>query len=146
MRKLIVLLLLFLFVFAPAFADGPDSRESDTEIIVTGDISEFESAAEPEVLSRPTVALVLSGGGAKGIAHIPIIEALERYGIPIDKIYGTSMGALIGGLYAAGLSPKEMRQIVTGNDLTHLFTVFDSVRMSYPTCQKADILKLINDN
>ena len=126
MRKLIVLLLLFLFVFAPAFADGPDSRESDTEIIVTGDISESESAAEPEVSSRPTVALVLSGGGAKGIAHIPIIEALERYGIPIDKIYGTSMGALIGGLYAAGLSPKEMREIVTGNDLTHLFTVFDS--------------------
>ncbi|MBO6048979.1 MAG: patatin-like phospholipase family protein, partial [Spirochaetales bacterium] len=60
----------------------------------------------PEI-GRPRVALVLSGGGAKGIAHIPIIEALEKYGIPIDKVYGTSMGALIGGLYCAGYSPKE---------------------------------------
>ena len=130
MRKTIALLLLFMFVFIPVFADGPDVEESDTETILVGDLSEQESPAqqeaEPETASRPTVALVLSGGGAKGIAHIPIIEALERYGIPIDKVYGTSMGALIGGLYAAGLSPKEMREIVTGNDLTQLFTVFDS--------------------
>lgn len=79
----------------------------------------------PEI-GRPRVALVLSGGGAKGIAHIPIIEALEKYGIPIDKVYGTSMGALIGGLYCAGYSPKEMTQIVKDSDLMSLFTSFDS--------------------
>ncbi|MBO4409832.1 MAG: patatin-like phospholipase family protein [Spirochaetales bacterium] len=71
---------------------------------------------------RPSVALVLSGGGAKGIAHIPIIAELERYGIPIDKVFGTSMGALVGGLYASGYSPKEMIGIVTGQDLSTMFT------------------------
>ena len=129
MKKLTAILLLLLFVFAPVFSDPPDVEESDTETILQGDLSESkESEAQEEgsTKSRPTVALVLSGGGAKGIAHIPIIEALETYGIPIDKVYGTSMGALIGGLYAAGLSPGEMREIVTGNDLTQLFTVFDS--------------------
>ena len=129
MKKLTAILLLLLFVFAPVFSDPPDVEESDTETILQGDLSESkESEAQEEgsTKSRPTVALVLSGGGAKGIAHIPIIEALETYGIPIDKVYGTSMGALIGGLYAAGLSPGEMREIVTGNDLTQLFTVFNS--------------------
>lgn len=71
---------------------------------------------------RPSVALVLSGGGAKGVAHIPIIGELERYGIPIDKVFGTSMGALVGGLYCAGYSPKEMTEIVTGQDLMSMFT------------------------
>ncbi|MCX6231603.1 MAG: patatin-like phospholipase family protein [Bacteroidetes bacterium] len=57
------------------------------------------------------VGLVLSGGGAKGLAHIGVIKALEENGIPIDYITGTSMGAIIGGLYAAGYSPKEMEDI-----------------------------------
>ena len=129
MKKLTAILLFLLFVFAPVFSDPPDVEESDTETILQGDLSESkksEAQEEGSTKSRPTVALVLSGGGAKGIAHIPIIEALETYGIPIDKVYGTSMGALIGGLYAAGLSPGEMREIVTGNDLTQLFTVFNS--------------------
>lgn len=77
-------------------------------------------------IGRPHVAVVLSGGGAKGIAHIPILAELERYGIPIDKVFGTSMGALIGGLYCAGISPKEMTEIVSGTDLMNLFTVFDT--------------------
>ena len=80
----------------------------------------------PKDLGRPSVALVLSGGGAKGVAHIAIIEALEKYGIPIDKVFGTSMGALVGGLYCAGLSPREMKEIVLDNDLMSLFTTFDT--------------------
>ncbi|MDE7236454.1 MAG: patatin-like phospholipase family protein, partial [Paramuribaculum sp.] len=51
---------------------------------------------------RQSVGLVLSGGGAKGIAHIGVIKALEEHNIPIDYVAGTSMGAIIGGLYAAG--------------------------------------------
>ena len=51
---------------------------------------------------RPKVAVVLCGGGAKGAAHIGVLKVLEEYGIPIDMIAGTSMGALIGGLYAVG--------------------------------------------
>lgn len=57
------------------------------------------------------VGLVLSGGGAKGVAHIGVIRALEENGIPIDYIAGTSMGAIIGGLYAAGYSPDDMERI-----------------------------------
>lgn len=59
-------------------------------------------------LSGQKVGLVLSGGGAKGLAHISVIKALEENGIPIDYIAGTSMGAIIAGLYAAGFSTNEM--------------------------------------
>lgn len=59
-----------------------------------------------------SVGLVLSGGGAKGIAHIGVIKALEENDIPIDYITGTSMGAIVGGLYAAGYTPEEMMRLL----------------------------------
>ena len=62
------------------------------------------------------VGLVLSGGGAKGIAHIGIIKALEENGIPIDYVAGTSMGAIVGGMYAMGYSPDEMIEVIKSND------------------------------
>ena len=58
------------------------------------------------------VGLVLSGGGAKGIAHIGVIQALEENDIPIDYITGTSMGAIVGGLYASGFTPAEMLELL----------------------------------
>lgn len=58
------------------------------------------------------VAIVLSGGGAKGLAYIGALKALEENGIPIDYIMGTSMGGLVGGFYAAGYSPREMEELV----------------------------------
>ena len=73
---------------------------------------------------RPSVALVLSGGGARGIAHIGVLEEIERLGIPVDKIYGTSMGSLIGGFYAAGFSPGDIADVVNNDDLSRLFTSF----------------------
>ena len=63
-------------------------------------------------LSRPTVGLVLSGGGAKGFAHIGVLKVIEEAGLPIDYIGGTSMGSIIGGLYAMGYSPEAMEQLV----------------------------------
>jgi NTE family protein len=62
------------------------------------------------------VGLVLSGGGASGIAHIGVIKALEENHIPIDYVTGTSMGAFIGALYAAGYSPEDMEKIITSPD------------------------------
>ena len=62
------------------------------------------------------VGLVLSGGGAKGLAHIGVIKALEDNHIPISYITGTSMGAIIGGLYAAGYSAEEMIEIFKSED------------------------------
>lgn len=67
-------------------------------------------------LNAQKVGLVLSGGGAKGVAHIGVIRALEEGGIPIDYITGTSMGAIIGALYASGYSPDEMEGIVTSKE------------------------------
>jgi NTE family protein len=63
-----------------------------------------------------SVGLVLSGGGAKGIAHIEVIRALEENNIPIDYIAGTSIGAIVGGLYAAGYSPDEMEKLFRSDD------------------------------
>lgn len=65
---------------------------------------------------RPKVGLVLSGGGAKGFAHIGVLKQLEEMRIPVDFIAGTSMGAIMGGLYASGMSPREMEQIFVGLD------------------------------
>jgi NTE family protein len=62
------------------------------------------------------VALVLSGGGAKGIAHIGVLKALEEHQIPVDGIIGTSMGGVIGGFYAAGYTPAQMEMIVKSRE------------------------------
>lgn len=64
------------------------------------------------ILKSQKVGLVLSGGGASGIAHIGVIKALEENGIPIDYITGTSIGGLIGAYYAIGYSPKQMEELV----------------------------------
>ena len=65
---------------------------------------------------QPKVGLVLSGGGAKGFAHIGILKEIDKAGIQIDYIGGTSMGAIIGGLYAAGFSANQIETIVTETD------------------------------
>jgi NTE family protein len=62
-------------------------------------------------VARPKIGLVLSGGGARGAAHVGVIRALEQLRVPIDAIAGTSMGAMVGGLYAAGLSGDEIEQV-----------------------------------
>lgn len=72
---------------------------------------------------RPqSVGLVLSGGGAKGIAHIGIIQALEENDIPIDYIAGTSMGSIVGGLYAMGYTPAEMMQLIMSKEFGYWST------------------------
>ena len=65
---------------------------------------------------RPTVALVLSGGGAKGAAHVGVIEYIEELGIPVDMVLGTSMGGLIGGLYSLGYTVNEIDSLVRNMD------------------------------
>ena len=60
---------------------------------------------------KPKVALVLSGGGAKGIAHIPLLQALDSLGIVPDLVIGTSMGSIVGGLYSVGYSGDSIAAI-----------------------------------
>src|SRR5262245_52427540 len=61
---------------------------------------------------RAKIGLALSGGGARGFAHIGVLQWFEEHRIPVDYIAGTSMGGLVGGMYAAGMSPEEMRKMV----------------------------------
>jgi NTE family protein len=70
---------------------------------------------------RPKVGLVLGGGGARGGAHIGILEVLEDLRIPVDCIAGTSMGALVGGAYAAGIPPAQMREKIAATDWSTIF-------------------------
>lgn len=72
-------------------------------------------------LNRPTIGLALSGGGARGAAHVGVLQALEAQNIPIDYIAGTSMGATVGALYASGYSPAEIKTITENLDWNAAF-------------------------
>lgn len=77
----------------------------------------------------PKVGLVLSGGGVKGLAHVALLQILEEVNMPIDYIAGTSMGSIIGGLYAIGYSASDIEKIVLSEDWTRLLS--DEVRRRY---------------
>ncbi len=71
--------------------------------------------------TRPKICLVLSGGGARGAAHVGVIKILEEYRVPIDCIVGTSMGSLVGAAYATGTSVPEMEAMIAGISTELLF-------------------------
>ena len=79
------------------------------------------SLLENAVAQTPKVGLVLGGGGAKGFAHIVVLEMLEEMGIPIDLVIGVSSGAIVGGLYSAGCSPKMIKESLLDLDWTSFF-------------------------
>jgi len=94
---------------------------NDWRLVVAGLLltcSGLTSAEEP--VSRPRIGLVLSGGGALGAAHVGVLEVLEELQVPVDCVAGTSMGAIVGGLYAAGYAPSEMRSILLDIDWTDM--------------------------
>jgi NTE family protein len=97
------------------------------------------SAATAEA-SRPRIGLVLAGGGAKGSAHIGVLKVLEELRVPIDAIAGTSMGALVGGGYASGLSAAEMEEAVTSVDWNQFFDD-DPPRAVWPMRRKEESLR-----
>lgn len=72
-------------------------------------------SSEPDP-TRPKIGLALSGGGARGLAHIGVLKVLEENRIPVDYVAGTSMGAIVGGLYAAGLSPERLEKVFLTQD------------------------------
>ena len=72
--------------------------------------------------ARPKICVVLSGGGARGAAHIGVLEVLEEMRVPIDCIVGTSMGALVGGAYASGMTLPEMKSLIAGVSTQTLIT------------------------
>ncbi|CAN7698604.1 patatin-like phospholipase family protein [Cupriavidus necator] len=81
------------------------------------------AAATPQRAAgaRPRICLVLSGGGARGAAHIGVLKVLEAMRVPVDCIAGTSMGSLVGGAYATGMAPAEMERLVGGLSTDKIF-------------------------
>jgi NTE family protein len=80
-----------------------------------------ETSAVPADGERLRIGLVLGGGGARGAAHIGVLKELERLRIPVDAIAGTSMGAIVGGLYASGVSPDELHRVIESLDWNDAF-------------------------
>lgn len=71
---------------------------------------------------RPKIGLVLSGGGARGAAHVGVLKVLEEMRVPVDYIAGTSMGSIVGGLYASGMTPAEIETAIATMDWGHIFS------------------------
>ena len=85
-------------------------------------------AQQDSIPSRKKVGVVLSGGGAKGMAHIGVLKVLERAGIPVDVITGTSMGSIIGGLYAIGYNANSLDSVVRKQDWSYVITDKEDLR------------------
>ncbi len=83
-----------------------------------------------KTFKEPKVALVLSGGAARGLAHIGVLKSLEKHGIPINLIIGTSMGSIVGGLYASGYSPAELQAIADTVNWSDVLSFSDEARRS----------------
>lgn len=111
--------LLSLCLSAQEGPSGTQSPVSQTQSLI--DATQSQEAAPPEQqaarstpAARPRIALVLEGGGALGLAHVGVLRWFDEHHIPIDYVAGTSMGGLVGGLYATGRSSDEIRQFLKG--------------------------------
>ena len=104
----VLLFVVFFLTARPAGAQTPNSAAN--------------GSAEPAAAEHPRVGLALSGGAARGLAHIGVLKVLEEEGLPVDVVSGTSMGALVGGLYAMGYSAAQIEAFVLELDLSAVFT------------------------
>ena len=82
----------------------------------------YAVTATAQAIERPKIGLVLSGGGAKGLAHVGVLKAIDEAGLTIDYISGTSMGAIIAAMYAAGYSGEEIEEASRNIDWTSLMS------------------------
>src|SRR6202161_4073699 len=89
--------------------------------LCAGSLWSAGSWADADPAPRPRICLVLSGGGARGMAHIGVLKVLEDLQIPIDCIAGTSMGAIVGGLYASGMTAKQIDTTMRSLDWQEAF-------------------------
>ncbi|MFA6471175.1 MAG: patatin-like phospholipase family protein, partial [Candidatus Latescibacterota bacterium] len=87
--------------------------------------------------SHPVIGLALSGGGARGLAHIGIIEVLESRGIRVERIAGTSMGSIVGGLYAAGYSPQVIASLFEKSNWSEILSSDPKRRSTYLSQKEA---------
>ncbi len=123
---------LFLFTSFVSFTDGWQNQEERIAALNQEITQLMKKKQEYEVLKQkirsevtkenPKIALVLSGGGAKGAAHIGVLKVLEKYQIPVDIIIGTSVGSIVGGMYAIGYSPEEIETLILNLNFGKLLT------------------------
>jgi NTE family protein len=85
-------------------------------VLMAGSNTHSQEPPNPEQPAHPRLGLVLEGGGALGLAHIGVITWMEEHHIPVSYVVGTSMGGLVGGIYATGRSPAEVRELINGID------------------------------
>jgi NTE family protein len=107
----------------------PSATTNVNSALENQDVQTGSAVANPRALpavvpaGRPVIGLVLEGGGALGLAHIGVLEWLEEHRIPVDRVAGTSMGGLIGGLYASGDSPGQIAKIAESDAFSSVFTL-----------------------
>lgn len=123
MKRILIIMFMLLCMATGAKARGIDPKADSVAV------RQMRERMDQIRQYRPTVALVLSGGGAKGLAHIGVIRYVESLGIPVDMVLGTSMGGLVGGLYALGYDVDQMEEIVRSIDWNWVFT--DKVSRKY---------------
>ena len=119
MRKFLAIITIFLGLSV--------SLQADQRLIITShdtdnQLNYSDTSIARASFSEPGVCLALSGGGARGLAQIGVLEVLEENNIPIKFIAGTSMGAIVGGLYCSGYSAKELHELVLDIDWRELFS------------------------
>ncbi|PJA25359.1 MAG: hypothetical protein COX57_03675 [Alphaproteobacteria bacterium CG_4_10_14_0_2_um_filter_63_37] len=85
-------------------------------LLLASPLALAEEPPPATILHRPSIGLVLGGGGARGAAHVGVLKVLESLHIPIDYVAGTSFGAIVGGLYASGLSPEQIEALMQSVD------------------------------
>lgn len=117
LRLLSFVLLAFVLPLPAAGAEGPVQFRPAYQRVHGG----LKVAVPPQTANVPRLGLALAGGGAKAAASAGVLKVLQQEGIPVAAIAGTSMGAGVGALFAAGYSPDEIEQIFSGNDWNDIF-------------------------
>ncbi len=122
--KFFILLIVILFVTLPVIS------QSKYIVYPTNAEQEFKGLClRPKHASgRPKVGLVLSGGGARGLAQVGVIKVLEKYHIPIDVVVGNSLGSVIGGMYASGYTTSEIESIAIHTNWTELLSFSEETK------------------
>ncbi len=112
-------ILLFLLTLFAGLSLSAQDRSSATFGLDPSDqaaVRRFRARMDKIRKQRPVVALVLSGGGAKGAAHVGALKYIEKYKIPVDMVVGTSIGGLVGGMYALGYTPEFLDSLMRNMD------------------------------
>ncbi len=133
----ISLILVLAFVCVTGGAQQPSAQQPSAQAPAAQAPSQPSAATSPALIekapevplppiapaNRPVIGLALEGGGALGLAHIGVLQWFEEHHIPVDRLAGTSMGALVGSLYATGHSPAELRALASSNAFQDVFTL-----------------------